>query len=143
HARRHVGDLDVRHPLERKGGVVRGPRAEADDGHAEAAQPVVPPERAVAGAEHLRGEADPADVFGNGDVGAEGGTDAGGEAVAHGAVRELGWEGRRPVRVRGAGALIALRCWKDAGAGDGPGSDAVHVISYQPPLRPEARPVPT
>jgi hypothetical protein len=83
HAGRHIGDLDVRHPLERKVSILRARARPADDGHAQVVHQVLAPERIpLTRAEHTRVEAHLPLVFGNGDVGAEDGADAGDEGFA-------------------------------------------------------------
>ncbi|MGH9372691.1 MAG: hypothetical protein ACRD15_14285 [Vicinamibacterales bacterium] len=77
HTGRHIGDLDVRHPLQRKVSMFRAARAHANDGHAQVVHQIFfAPKRILTRAEHTRVEAHVALVFGNGDVGAEDGADA-------------------------------------------------------------------
>ncbi|PMR68287.1 hypothetical protein CR158_05485 [Halomonas heilongjiangensis] len=82
-----IGDLNVRHPLERKVRIFRGARAQADDRHAQVVhQRFLPPKRILTRAEHTRVEAHLSLVFGNGDVGAEDSADAWDKGFIHDAV---------------------------------------------------------
>jgi hypothetical protein len=64
-----VGDLDVRHPLERKVRVRRTSLAKPDDRNAVAVHQVIAPQRSVARRQDARVEAQDSLVFWYGDVG--------------------------------------------------------------------------
>ena len=84
YAGRHIGDLDVRHPLERKLSIFGAARAQADDRYAQVVHQIfLAPKRTLSCAEHTRVEAYLALVLGNGDIGAEDGADAWDKQVAH------------------------------------------------------------
>ena len=85
HTGRHIGDLDVRHPLQRKVSIFSAARAQANDGYAQVVHQIfLAPKRILTRAEHTRVEAHLSLVFGNGDVGAEDGADAWDKGSAHG-----------------------------------------------------------
>jgi hypothetical protein len=93
----HVGDLDMRHPLERKVGILRATRAHADDGCASVVHQILSPERILTRVEYTRVEVQLSLVLGDGDVRAEYGADARDKGFAHGYVlaHNAGTRGRR------------------------------------------------
>src|SRR5688572_7387551 len=79
----HVGDLDMRHPLERKVGIPRATPAHADDGRASVVHQILSPKRILTRAEYTRVEAQLSLVLGDGDVRAKYSADAR-DGFAHG-----------------------------------------------------------
>ena len=65
----HIGDHDVRHPLQRKLIVFRDALAQADHRRALVVHQVLKPKRALPRGEHAREEAHLALVLGDGNVG--------------------------------------------------------------------------
>jgi hypothetical protein len=76
-----VSDLNVRHPLERKAGILCTARSQANDRHAAVVHEILAPEWIRAGTEYSCVEAHDTFVLGNGIVGAQDFSDTWGQWV--------------------------------------------------------------